>query len=71
MAEADGVRTSEIGLAVPPTLMVWGEAAALSVSMTVSESAPETVPEGEKITEMVHEALATSAAFVQVLLFVK
>ena len=41
MAEAGGVRVMAMALAVPETLMTWGEAEALSVSVMVSESGPE------------------------------
>src|SRR5580693_8391356 len=50
MAEASGVRLRTMGLAVPLTLMTWGEVAALSVRVMVSERAPES--EGVKLTTM-------------------
>ena len=40
-----------MAFAVPVTLMTWGESAALSVSVMVSERWPEAV--GLKVTEMV------------------
>jgi hypothetical protein len=50
MAEAGGVREMARAVAVPETLMTWGEPGALSVSVIVSESGPEWT--GEKVTEM-------------------
>jgi len=50
MAEAGGVRLRTMGLAVPLTLMTWGEVGALSVMVMVSERAPES--EGVKLTMM-------------------
>ena len=67
MAEAGGVRPRTMGLAVPETLMTWGEAAALSVRVTVSERGPEAVPTGAKVMEMEQVALAASEEPVQVL----
>ncbi len=51
MAETDGVRETAMALAVPETLMTWGEVEALSVRVRVSERGPEAV--GTKVTEMV------------------
>lgn len=43
-----------MAFAVPVTLMTWGESAALSMRVMVSERWPEAV--GLKVTEMVHES---------------
>jgi len=48
------VRVMAMAFAVPVTLMTWGESAALSVRVMVSERWPEAV--GLKVTEMVHES---------------
>ena len=71
MAEAGGVRVRAMGLAVPETLMTWGEAEALSVRVTVSERGPEAVPTGAKVMEMEQVALAASEAPEQVFMLVK
>jgi len=68
MAEAGGVRVRAMALAVPVTLMTWGEVEALSVSVRVSARWPEAV--GTKVTEREHVALGLTAA-VQVLELVK
>lgn len=68
MAETGGVTEREIALAVPETLMTWGEPGALSVSEMVSERGPEAV--GMKVTEMAHVPMAGTAA-VQVFVLVK
>src|SRR5580693_6801414 len=68
MADFGGVREMAMGLAVPLTLMTWGESGALSVRVMVSERWPEAV--GTKVTEMVQVPVAGSAA-VQAFVVVK
>lgn len=50
MAEAGGVRVMAMGLAVPLTVMTWGEPGALSVRVMVSERGPEA--RGANVTVM-------------------
>ena len=54
MADLGGVRVMAMGLAVPDTLTTWGESAALSVRVMVSERWPGAV--GWKVREMVQVA---------------
>ena len=54
MADWGGVRVMAMALAVPDTLMTWGESAALSVRVMVSERGPAAV--GVKVMEMVQAA---------------
>src|SRR5579859_4982418 len=53
MADFGGVRVMATALAVPVTLMTWGESAALSVRVVVSERGPAV---GVKVMEMVQAA---------------
>lgn len=71
IAEAGGVSAMAMGLAVPETLTTWGELGALSVRVRVSESWPEAVPAGAKVSEIVHVALAMRAAPLHPLVSVK
>src|SRR5579864_7788298 len=60
MAPCGGVTAMAMGLAVPETLMTWGESGALSVRAMVSERWPEAV--GTKVTEMVQVPVGGTAA---------
>lgn len=68
MAASGGVTLSTMALAVPETLMTWGESGALSVRVMVSESWPTCL--GAKVTVTLQEEL-TGTVPVQVLAVVK
>ena len=65
MAEMGGATVREMALAVPVTLMTWGEPEALSVRVTVSVRVPEAV--GTKVMLMEHVPLGLITAALQVL----
>src|SRR5579862_1421607 len=65
MAEMGGATVREMALAVPVTLMTWGEPEALSVRVTVSVRVPEAV--GTKVILMEHVPLGLITAALQVL----
>lgn len=69
MAEVGGVTVRAMGLAVPETLMTWGELGALSVMVMVSERAP--VSEGVKLTEMAQLAMEATEPVQEVLVVAK